>query len=117
MEWSNNVNENDKKLFLAATHGNPLRIQDLLEKGANVDSKDEHGDTPLLRAFLYGHSEVTKVLIANGADVNAQNKLGTTPLLIAAKHGDVLLCKNCWKKVATCIPKTIVCIDLSFMVI
>ena len=39
----------------------------LVEKGAELDSEDKDGRTPLSRATAYGYSAVAKLLIEKGA--------------------------------------------------
>lgn len=50
----------------------------LIEKGANVNSKDKYGDTPLHAAILQGNIEIAKLLLKNGADINAKDNSGFT---------------------------------------
>jgi ankyrin repeat protein len=60
----------------------------LLEKGADVESKDRYyGRTPLSRAAWNGHEAVVKLLLEKGAGV------GQTPLLLAAWDGDEVVVK------------------------
>ncbi|XP_043910993.1 ankyrin repeat and SOCS box protein 3 [Protopterus annectens] len=74
-------------LHQAAFQGNVLVLQLLLEKGADHESKDDFGITPLFIAAQYGKVESLRILIANGADVNCQASDRATPLLIAAQEG------------------------------
>ena len=64
----------------AAKTGDLAGVQAELDKGADVNAKNESGVTPLLWAAWKGHKEVAELLIANGADVNAKNEDGETPL-------------------------------------
>ena len=57
----------------------------LLEKGANVDAKDEGEDTPLHLASREGHEAVIALLLEKGTDVNVKDKGGLTPLHYASK--------------------------------
>jgi ankyrin repeat protein len=50
----------------------------LIDKGADVNTKDEFGNTALMQV---NNPEIAKLLIDKGADVNAKNKYGTTPLM------------------------------------
>lgn len=56
----------------------------LLERGCNVNLKDNSGDTPLNRAVSYGNTKTVKYLIEHGADVNSQNNNGYSPIIQAA---------------------------------
>lgn len=65
----------------------------LAEAGANINARDENGNTPLHETFL---DDVVEELIKLGANVNARNDDGETPLLatvsddvavILLKHG------------------------------
>ena len=66
----------------------------LLEKGANVDSRNDKGRTPLHFVSWDEESEeaqgrsTTQLLLERGANVNAQDKDGATPVLVAAHHDD-----------------------------
>jgi len=63
-------------------------IKNLIEAGADVNAKNDHGETPLLRAALYDSPEVIKIFIKAGADVNVKNKYGYTPLMHAKERPD-----------------------------
>ena len=52
-------------------------IKDLIKAGADVNARDENGDTPL---HFHTNIDVLKVLIDSGADVNARNTEGCTAL-------------------------------------
>ena len=63
-------------------------VKTLLSLGANVNTKDEDGATPLMWAAAKGYSDVAKLLIEHGANVNVQEKeLGFTPLIISVVRG------------------------------
>lgn len=59
----------------------------LVEKGAVVDSKDKHGQTPLSLAAGNGHEAVVKLLVKKGVDMESKGTEGRTPLSVAAKGG------------------------------
>jgi ankyrin repeat protein len=61
----------------------------LLDKGAGVNAKDARGWTPLSWTAEKGHVEVARFLLDEGADVDAKNDHGWTPLHIAAQKGHV----------------------------
>ncbi|QJT97560.1 ankyrin repeat domain-containing protein [Wolbachia endosymbiont of Diaphorina citri] len=46
----------------------------LVDRGADADSKNKDGRTPLHDAALEGHNGVVKTLLERGANVNALNQ-------------------------------------------
>ena len=52
----------------------------LIDKGADINAKDDTGGTPLFWAALEGNEEVAELLIRQGADVNAAGPKGWTAL-------------------------------------
>lgn len=61
-------------------------IDALLVDGANINTKDSNGDTPLLLALQKGFSGIAQKLIQKQADVNISNQNGDTPLIWAIVH-------------------------------
>jgi ankyrin repeat protein len=53
----------------------------LIEKGIDVDAKNNNGNTAFIIAACQGNSDLVELLIANGADVNATDNEGRTALL------------------------------------
>ena len=74
-------------IHYAAAVGDLAAIQAELDKGVDVDAKDNDGRTPLHYAAKYATKEVVELLIPNGADVNAKDRFGFTPLREAAWYG------------------------------
>jgi ankyrin repeat protein len=70
----------------------------LLEKGADIESKNKDGWTPLTWAASRGDSAIVKLLLEKAADIESKDTDGRTPLSWAASHGDwasvQLLLKN-----------------------
>ncbi|SVA93070.1 uncharacterized protein METZ01_LOCUS145924, partial [marine metagenome] len=64
----------------AAAKGDLAGVQAELDKGADVNAKNDDGATPLHHAAEKGHKEIVELLINKGADVNAKNLDGKTPL-------------------------------------
>ena len=64
----------------AARTGDLAGVQAELNKGVDVNAKDDDGSTPLHGAAAEGHKEIAELLIANSADLNAQSVGGNTPL-------------------------------------
>jgi hypothetical protein len=67
-------------------------IRTLLDKGADVNSRDIRGGTPLHLAAYYGPIESVILLVDKGSDVNATENFGKTPLVLAAEgnHVDII---------------------------
>ncbi|MBU4320334.1 MAG: ankyrin repeat domain-containing protein [Nitrospinae bacterium] len=74
-------------LSTAAKRGDINAVKELLNQGADVNEKNDSGNTALMSAALEGHPEAVKFLIEKGADVNAKNNRGWTPLFYAAAFG------------------------------
>ncbi|XP_035772220.1 ankyrin-2-like [Neolamprologus brichardi] len=79
-------------LHLAAKEGHIDLVQELLDRGAAVDSATKKGNTALHISSLAGQADVVKILSKRGADINAQSQNGFTPLYMAAQenHLDVV---------------------------
>jgi ankyrin repeat protein len=66
---------------------NPKKVEKLLQNGANVNVKDNYGNTPLYLASFYGYTATVKILLANGADMEAKDSQGRTALDWASYNG------------------------------
>lgn len=55
-------------------------VRTIVEKGANINIKNNKGNTPLIFACRTNNLDVIKYLLNKGADINAKNNLGTTAL-------------------------------------
>src|SRR5690349_15451149 len=69
------------QLVLAARAGLVQRVTQLLADGAQVNSRDRNGDSPLNMAAARGNVELVDVLLAASADVQQPNLAGVTPLM------------------------------------
>ncbi len=74
-------------LITAAMIGDTLAAGELLDRGAQVDSSDHNGRTPLIEAAFGGHRETVALLLERGAVVNARDADGWTALMEAASKG------------------------------
>lgn len=54
-----------------------------LQNGADVDSRNDADETPLMLAAAYGHTEIVQDLLANGAQVDAIGIYGNSALMLA----------------------------------
>jgi hypothetical protein len=57
-------------LSVAAEHGVLGVVRTLLKKGTSPDSRDQGGETPLMRAAVQRQPAVVRMLLAYGADAN-----------------------------------------------
>ncbi len=73
-------------LHLAAANGRMAMAEFLLEHGADVNSLNEQGASPLHRAVA--HPRIVVLLIEAGGDVNATDERGRTPLHWATRYND-----------------------------
>jgi Ankyrin repeats (many copies) len=62
-------------------------VKFLIERGANVNLKDRHGNTPLMFAAFSDNPESMRILIDAHADVNARKDDGRSALDIAVRFG------------------------------
>ena len=77
----------DISIRKAVEAGNIEAVKQAIADGADVDSKNVEGRTPLCRAVQYGKKDVIKLLIEEGADVNARMNFGDTALDYANVSG------------------------------
>lgn len=59
----------------------------LLERGADIESADQFGRTPLILACLSGHTDMVHLLLWYGADINANIHTGEDALTYARARG------------------------------
>ena len=86
----------DISILVAAERGDIKIVKQHLDSGANVNSRDADGWTPL---HWSDNIKVVELLILYGADVNAKDRVGVTPLHGAATSGrleiaELLIAKN-----------------------
>ena len=60
-------------LSQAAWGGHEAVVKLLLEKGANLESKDQNGWTPLSLAAEKGHEAVVKLLLEKDTDLESKD--------------------------------------------
>ena len=74
-------------LHAAAENNAPAELTRLLQTGADADTRDESGRTPLMSACRSGHETCARLLIQAGADINATVDEGETALTLAVQEG------------------------------
>ncbi|XP_038695389.1 protein VAPYRIN-like [Tripterygium wilfordii] len=77
---------------VAARKGEVRTIHKLLESGAAINGRDQHGWTALHRAAFKGHVDAVRALLEKGIDVDAKDEDGYTALHCAVEsgHADVI---------------------------
>jgi len=87
------VGGNPNELIDAIRKNNTALIPGLIEKGADVNARNNDGDTPLIWATVWAtdnnNTDIVRLLIEKGADVKASNNNGDTPLLLATKDSEI----------------------------
>lgn len=78
------VNED---LLQGAAEGNVALVKRSIEQRAELETKNEEGETALILASWYGSPEIVTLLLENGANINAQDKEGYTAIAKAASLG------------------------------
>ena len=75
-------------LHRAAASGAQGCVLKLLELGANVNARDDYGDTPLHTAAQHAQADVCRILLDQTAEIEAENKELERPLHKAAAARD-----------------------------
>jgi ankyrin repeat protein len=73
--------ESATPLFEALRQNDIAKVKAAINNGADVNSRDEYGNTLLMQAAVYATASDLDFLLAHGADVNASNKNGHTALM------------------------------------
>ncbi|MFH0818841.1 MAG: ankyrin repeat domain-containing protein [Patescibacteria group bacterium] len=82
------MNNTDKDLFNSTKNGSSADILKLLKAGADINTRDEHGNTPIFYAVtpFGGDLNLVKFFVEHGADVNVKNKVGENLLAYGSKY-------------------------------
>ncbi|VDO06853.1 unnamed protein product [Rodentolepis nana] len=79
--------ELDAALVQVALKGSPAVADLLIETGADVNTHEQEGLSPLHAAIFAGNAAMVELLIARGADLEFQNRNGYRPLMEAVRRG------------------------------
>lgn len=80
-------------LFSAVREGKVDAVRDLLDRGADPDSREDDGSTPLMQAARENYEKIVDVLIAGGANPLLKSNAGLTAQMFAEAGGNVELAK------------------------
>jgi serine/threonine-protein phosphatase 6 regulatory ankyrin repeat subunit A/serine/threonine-protein phosphatase 6 regulatory ankyrin repeat subunit B len=73
----------DIQLMGAIGNNNPESVRILLSRGADINYRGKHGETPLIKAMLCEDPRICRILLDAGADVNLATMNGYSPLTFA----------------------------------
>lgn len=79
------------QLFKAIKAGEFTKVQELIEKGEDMEQRDSEGRTALHVAVVHNQLDICEYLLEAGADPNVQEDYGETPLHWMAKKGELPL--------------------------
>ena len=80
--------------LVAALHRKYFKVAELLHQyGADVNARDQHGNTPLRAPCGDGSLDIVGWLLNHGADVDVQGHNGYGPLHNAATEGHLRICQ------------------------
>src|ERR1044071_136073 len=75
------------ELWRIAESGDVNELQRLLPRVGNVNARNRHGMTALMKAAFYGHEPAVRTLLEHGADPNLTRNDKFTALALAAFFG------------------------------
>lgn len=81
------LKEIEELLPLWCKHNSITEIESALQRGVDVNSCDQNGNSLLILSCQYSHDNLSKFLINRGADLNASNKQGNTALHFCFSNG------------------------------
>jgi uncharacterized protein len=73
----------------AVRRGSIEELRRLVAAGADIDARDEHGQTALMQAAVDGHTHVVEWLVGRGATLDHRAKYGLSALMLAVVNGHV----------------------------
>ena len=90
-------------IFDRIIHGNLEEIEECLERGVDIDTRDMRGDTPSLVASQFGivnklMADKLMYLLSKGASANVQNNFGYTLAMYESSSGRLAMVKFLFSK-------------------
>ena len=86
------------RLINASNPPDDEKVKELIEKGADINTREENGYTPVMLALGMGHWDLVEYLVKKGADLNLKNNNGENIIDIAKSSGVSELGINFLKK-------------------
>jgi len=86
-------NSTNTLLFDAVRQDNLSEVSDLINNGADIEARDNAGQTPLHIAAYHGFTDIANFLITKGAEIDSTDNREGTPLHWAAvnKNQDIII--------------------------
>lgn len=81
------MSNKNQQLVTAAENGETVKVKQLLSEGANINTQDDQGRTPVMAATYKNRVETVRALIEAGADINKQDNMKNNPFLYAGAEG------------------------------
>lgn len=75
------------EIIKAIEHDRVDLLQAQISTGFDLETVDEHLNTPMHYACLHDRIDIIRCLHRNGASLEARNRFGFTPFLLAVRHG------------------------------
>ncbi|RFU84218.1 ankyrin repeat domain-containing protein [Streptomyces triticagri] len=83
-----------RDLLEAARTGDADAVREAIERGADLETRDDRRRTPLLLAATGDHIEAAEALVAAGADPDARDRQQDTPWLVTGVTGSVRMART-----------------------
>ncbi|EAY14008.1 hypothetical protein TVAG_478330 [Trichomonas vaginalis G3] len=83
------TNDINKCFFNSAMFNIPSLCEYFLSNGANINTKDNYGETALHKAAEYNNKETAELLISHGININEKNNYGQTAFHTAADKNSI----------------------------
>jgi len=84
MKTATNPEAATQALWNIAETNDANRVEPILAEGADIDARNEHGMTALMRAASRGRIRMVRALLEHGADPNLSRNDKFTALMLAA---------------------------------